>query len=120
MNDLTRQLVAETAKKHKSLARAGGFQFDSKVMSAHWNYLLIEFGIDLKARALRLWEQFHPEQFEDGFLKTHNNQVYDIEIRLSEKVKRVMLRKIEREPELNLDNWGDYHQQIANPQMELF
>ena len=124
MNELTREIVTKVAKENKPQARKGGFGFDSLVMSAHWDYILLEFGVDLKQRALDLWRLFHPDHFEkdggDYFLRDYLAPFGDLEIEISERVTRVLVRKVNREPELSLDHWGDLAERISNPQMELF
>ena len=66
MNKLTRDIVTETAKRHKSLAVKNGDKFAWKVECAHWNYILDKMGCDRMIRAGRLMSAFHPElQIDD-------------------------------------------------------
>lgn len=121
MNDLTRRIVTEVAKQNKSAAQKGGFRFDGLVMSAHWNAVILSHGVDLKARALRLWHTWHPDHFDDdGFLRDYIPSLGDLEICISNRVENVLVRKVNRDPDLRLDDWGDLAERIASPQMELF
>ena len=117
MNELTRQLVEEVARRHKKIAERNDREFRMLVEAAWWNHLLIERGVGLQARALRLWQQFHPEQFSDGYLCDYDAWVYDVELAISDIVVRAMQRIADRNPELQLTAWGDYPRECLRPKV---
>lgn len=121
MNALTKQIVAQVAKDNKALALRNDSAFAHQVRVAHWQHLLAEHGIDLKQRALDLWQRCHPEMFDDqGWLKCCHCRLAACDIALSHIAARVLQRKIARTPALQLTPWGDYPVTIAQPQMNLF
>lgn len=121
MNELTKMIVKKTAMENKSLAKRNDRDFYWKVVDAHWTYLLISFGIDWQLRFMHLFSLWQPQLFdEEGYLKSYNNLVYDIEIEISRRVMKLINYKVDNTPELQLTEYGDYPQKIVKPQMELF
>jgi len=121
VNELTRKIVIATALENKSAVRNNPAIFEHRVISAYWDEMVSLYGVDLKQRALDLWCVFHPEHFEDGFLRDYDFRIFDIEMALSNLVMRVLRRKVARTPELQLSrDWGDLPKLTVDPQLELF
>ena len=120
MNELTRCLVIETAKKHKRVAANDSDRFMQLVRNYYWDHITSNYGVPIQERAFRLWRQFHPEHFdEEGYLNDYEPEIFDIELAISEIVMRALDRMIARSQDLRLDDWGDLHITIATPQMGL-
>ena len=117
MNALTRQIVTEVAKKHKTAAERNDREFQMLVEAAWWTHVLLEHGVGLQARAMRLWQQFHPEQFSDGYLCDYDPWVYDVELAISDIVGRAMQRIVDRNPELQLTAYGDWPVECLKPKL---
>ena len=124
MNELTRQVVIRVAKANKALAKKNDISFDFKVRDEHWETLLAKYGWIMKERSLHIWRLFHPEHFDkDGdayYIQDYKGKIFDIDMELSRIVCRVLKRKIARNPELQLDDWGDLPVQTVDPQLKLF
>ena len=122
MNQLTRSLVIQTAKKYKSAAKKNDSDFGYLLGLVHWDNLINRLGPELQSRAMRLFARYHPELFDsDGYIKSYDNQVYDLELEISRLCVRIIERKIQRDPELRLDlDYGDLPERIADPQLVLF
>ena len=122
MNQLTRSLVIQTAKKYKSAAKKNDSNFLHLLESAHWNEIVGRYGFEIQCRAMRLIAFSRPELFDsDGYIKSYDNQVYDLELEISRICVRIIERKIQRDPELRLDlDYGDLPERIADPQLVLF
>jgi hypothetical protein len=76
----------------------------------------------MKERAMELFQVFRPEMFdEDGYIHEFADMVFDIDRCLSERVRKVLWRKVAREPDLQLNKaWGDLPRLTVDPQLELF
>ena len=120
MNALTRQIVTQVAQENKALARRNDDGFRFRVREAHWAEMIARYGWQMKVRALELWKIYHPEHFEGEFLRDYDPRVFDLDVALSHIVSRVLGRKIKRTPDLQLFDWGDLPQRVAEPQMALF
>jgi len=122
MNQLTRSLVIQTVKRHKSAAKKNNSDFGHLLGVAHWNEVINRLGPELQSRAMRLFARFHPELFDsDGYIKSYDNQVYDLQVKISRICVRIIERRIQRDPELRLDlDYGDLPERIADPQLVLF
>jgi hypothetical protein len=117
MNALTRRIVTEVAKKNKAAAERNDREFQMLVEAAWWTHVLLEHGVTLQSRALRLWQQFHPEQFSDGYLCDYDPWVYDVELAISDIVGRAMQRIVDRNPELQLTAYGDWPAECLKPKL---
>ena len=125
MNELTRKVVTETALVNKAAARKNDISFDFLVRSAHWDTLIDLHGVDLKMRSLEIWQWWHPEQFcqmpaGDYVLDDGDPRGFDVDVELSRIVMRVLRRKIAREPDLQLLDWGDLPKVTVDPQLSLW
>lgn len=126
MNELTKRIVIETAQANKAEAKKyheteNYKRFRWLVQVAHHHEMIRLHGWQLKQRSLEIWKCFHPEHFEDEFLRDHDYRVFDIDVALSHITLRVLARKIARDPELQLHyDWGDLPKLTVNPQLELF
>ena len=110
MNELTRKLVVQTARQYPRSAKLNSDAFLSKLQFAYADYIATELLIPLKFRALKLWQNFHPEHFDDGFLDN-----WEIEEAISLRVERITDFTIRNRPELQLDDYGDLPRQVAHP-----
>jgi len=112
MNELTRQLVIQTARRNPKEAIENGIAFLSKLQIAHNAHVSFDLLIPLRKRATALWKQFHPEHFdEEGFLDN-----WEIEEALSKRINRIAERICERSNSPhNLSGYGDFPKQIASP-----
>jgi len=111
MNELTRKLVIQTARANHRSAERNADAFFSILRSAHDNHITHALRIPLKFRAQRLWQLFHPEDFDDGFLEN-----WDIEEELSRRVNRLALKIVRKyRPQMKLDDYGALPQQVAHP-----
>lgn len=122
MNEITKKLVIKTARQHKALAKRNDSDFSYAVNVYHWEEMIDRFGADLKFRSLHLLSLFRPDFFdEDGYIYEFADMVFDLDRVLSWIAVRVLERKIERTPELQLHfDWNDLPVRIADPQMKLF
>jgi hypothetical protein len=124
MNELTRAIVTKVAKENKAMAKKNDISFDFAVRNEHWNQMISRFGWKMKVRALELWFQFHPEMYQqygnELFLDDGHKRGFEIDVELSNIVERVLKRKIGRQKELQLEDWGNLPKEIADPQMRLF
>lgn len=121
MNELTEKIVVETAKKYKRYAERNDSYFRHLVIVEHWEHCLYTWGWKLKQRSLELFRLWHPECFDGEFIQDYHRIGFDLDMRLSEIACRVIRRKIEREPELQLCfDWGDLPVRTVKPQMEMF
>lgn len=122
MNQLTRDLIANTAPLHKTAAADNGPAFREIMRAAHWDYLLDSYGVDLKKRAMALLESMRPDLFDpDGFISSQADYRFDLDYRLSTIAVQVLNRKIERDPDLQLCyDWGDLPVLTVTPQLALF
>ena len=108
MNDLTRRVVEQAVRNHRAKALNDSTEFAWIVEDEYWLEIMSEFGWKIKKRAIDLWHQFHPEHFDpNGFL-----MYYDIE--LSDIATRAITRRVENDPKYRLDDYGDYHIQLAD------
>ena len=115
MNTLTYHIVRETiADIPKTHAIENGEKFAAAVTQQYNLHMTTEHLVPLLQRAYRLWECYHPERFEyEG-----NNfwpKYYDDELVFSGICSRLLQRRIDRTPELQLEDWGDYPIQLTNP-----
>ena len=119
MNALTEEMIMETVKKHRAAAKRNDDRFRCLVRAAYDDHMIAGHGVQLKHRAYRLLEAYSPVFFDrDGYLKEFADMVFDLDRRLSWLVMRVLERRVNREPSLQLSiDWGDYPQEIAK-QME--
>lgn len=121
MNEITQTVVAQAARDHKAEAKRNGEKFTHLVQVYHWDEIINRAGWQLKSRALQIWEWFHPELFVDGILDDGAGPwAFDVDVALSRLVVRVLERKIKRDPELKLEDWGDLPQRVADPQLRMF
>ena len=114
MNELTKQVVTETALKHKRLALVNDYTFAMYVDGAYWMEIMVMVGIDMKFRALHLWQLFHPERFDDEDFLQH----FEDDIIISAIVERRLNAYVDRRPELRLDDWGDLPQRVIAEMVE--
>lgn len=120
MNALTMTLIQETARANKVAAKNNGDQFCWLMRCAHEGYLIAEIGYRLKQRALDLFRQFHPEFFDGEFIQDYHRIGFDLDVELSEIAARVMWRKVDRDPALQLvEDYGDLPERIAEPQYDI-
>lgn len=120
MNELTKQLVIETAKANKAAAKKNDKQFRFLVQSNHMTEMIGLHGWQMKQRSLEIWRWLHPEHFDGEFLRDYHSLVFDVDVALSRLTMRVLARKIAREAELQLHfDWGDLPKLTINPQLEL-
>ena len=122
MNEITRRLVIETAKKHKPAAKRNDREFMEMVLNAYWMHMMSEYGVELKMRALDLFRQFRPEFYDrHGYLNEFQETAFDIDLALSGIITGILDRKITRDPELRLHyDWGDLPKLTVDPQLSLF
>jgi len=112
MNEITRKLVVQTARKYPREADRNGDEFLIKLQSAYNDLVVNELVVPLWFRIQSLWKVFHPEHFDgEGFLV---NEL--IEKFLSESVSKIVDRICSR-PDLKyiLSDYGDLPRQISNP-----
>lgn len=123
MNDLTRRIVIETAKRNKSWAKKNDWHFAGMVEHAYWDELLGTYGWRIKEKLMGMIRTKCPEYFdEEGFLLSHVPEVYDLELELSEMVVEYLQgRFLDRHPEWELhSDWGDLPRLTVEPQLNLF
>jgi hypothetical protein len=125
MNEITKECVKRAVKKSKRLALVNNDQFAYIVEKIHWDLMLAKYGWKLKQRSLELYYQFNPLVYvnmgKDGWVLDDGFPMgFDLDMRLSHKTVAVLERKIARDPELQLEDWGDYPLILAEPQMSLF
>lgn len=120
MNKITRDLVINTAVEHKAAAQKNGSDFLHFVKRNHVNWLIAEHGWIYKQRAVELFRQFHPEVYDGEFIQDYHQLGFDLDMCLSEIAMRCLWRTVVRNPDLQVDEWGDLPAKIANPQMSLF
>jgi len=112
MNDITRRAVETAVKENKKLAERAAASsglaramFADRVLSAWSDEILLTLGVPLKERALSLFLVYRPECFEDGYLVD-----YDLDVIISERVERMIERKIEADDRLQMhDDYIDLH-----------
>lgn len=116
MNDITRQIVTNTARKYKRLAGENGHDFYLKVQEAYHIYLMGEIGYRRKERALRLFHIFRPDVFDQaGYLMDCTRRGYEIDVCISRIAIDSMYRLAPP-----LDDYGNLPVKIAKPQMTMF
>ena len=122
MNEITRALVIETAKKHKASAKKNEYDFYHLVKTAHWDHMVATFGVRFYFRFCHLLALFRPEFFDkDGHIREFADFVFDLDKQISLRVASLIDRKIAREPECQFTpDWGDLPRLTAEPQLELF
>jgi len=119
MNDLTKRLLAEAAKKYKTLAERNDADFHFHVYNAYCDHIIDVLGSGLMLRACRLLKLFSPQYFDpDGYLLDYVPCVYNVELKLSAMVMRMAWKIVERTPELKLDEWDEVPG--MNQQLTLF
>jgi len=119
MNDLTRKLVILTAHDNRQAARmhAVSDHFFIKLKVAYTDYILLEFGVPLKYRAIEIWSWMHPEDVDnDGFvLSSADWNGLDVDTALGLVTEAVIERKLARNPGLQLTDYGDLPRIVVDP-----
>lgn len=122
MNKITRKALSITALENRAAANRNDSEFRYLASSAHFNLIKSKNEIRLFHRALRLWMVFHPEQFDQGFIMSHETKIFNNLIIISEICKRIMRRRMSWDPEWRFDPWSaeDIPDQSEFNQMKLF
>jgi len=119
MNELTKRLVMETAKRYKRKALENGTDFKHYVQYAHVNWLIAEYGWKLKQRAVDLFRLWRPEFYDGEFIQDYHRIGFDLDVRLSDIAMRCLWRKVARNADLKLESWGDLPVRVARPQEKI-
>ena len=121
MNKITQEIVVKIAEEFPKHAKSHSTFFDTEVLYAYHEHLRSTLGYARKERAMRLWKLSHPEHFNgEGFLKSHEPKLYDLEIRISNIAARSVYRRIDKKTELQLDDYTDFLDTLTHPQPSLF
>ena len=112
MNEITRKIVIQTARKYHREAERNGEEFLIKLQKAHNDLVANEMVIPLWFRIQSLWKSFHPDHFDnEGFLAKEV-----IEELLSKRVSNIVDRICNRPgSKYFLSDYGDFPCQVANP-----
>lgn len=122
MNEITRESIARAARDNPQAAKRNDAEFRYLVSFAHWDLITEQNGVRLMHRALRLWMIFHPEQFDQGYIMSHEPKIFNNLILISEICSRITKRRIRWDPAWQLDEWdsNDIPDQAGNKQLKLF
>lgn len=116
MNELTERLIRETANQYKYLAKKNDWNFHAKVHEAYWIHIHAEITRPLQVRFYRIFAALYPECVDDDGLPI----AWKLELEISDKLIEMVYRVLDKNPELQLDKFGDLPQRIAEPQIKLF
>ena len=118
MNDLTCRLVREAVNfVPRNYSIENGDKFAAAVTQIYNLHMTAEYLVPLLQRAYQHWQYHHPERFEydgDDFWPKY----YDDELVFSGICQQILQRRIDRTPNLQLDDWGDLPTQLVNPNTE--
>jgi hypothetical protein len=116
MNDLTTRLVYETVQSVPiNFSRNNGEKFAEVVIQNYNLHMTAEYLVPLLQRAYIHWQHYHPERFEYDDEGNFWPKYYDDELVFSVICQRVLQRRIERIPELQLNDWHDLPTQMVDP-----
>ncbi len=119
MNRLTEDLVrAAIEEMPRAQALENGEKFENAVIERYNLHMTAEFLVPLLQRAYQHWQHYHPERFEYDEEGNFWPKYYDDELIFSGICKRLLQRRIDRTPELQLDDWGDLPVQLVDPNAE--
>lgn len=116
MNELTKRVVTKTVDEYKYLAKQNDYDFRCKVEQAYWIEIHSLITVELLYRFYHLMSVLYPECMDDDELP----KSYKLEERISDKLISMVNRVIDRHWWLQLDDYGDLPQRLAQPQMKLF
>lgn len=125
MNEVTKASVIEANSHHKSMARKAAEgdpywveQFDWRVREEWRGLVLAADGYLIRLRAEELWKKIHRDCtrcINDGMIE----EDFDIRI-FSPLVARVIERKINRHPELQLMDYKKFLNELHPTQLAMF
>ena len=124
MNEITIESVNRAVKISKSEAKKNGHDFEYIVLNQHWEIMIEKFGWKIKQRFLYKFQKLRPDFFvwdhDDWIIDDGTTKGFCIDKNISERTMQIMKRIIARNPELQLEDYGDLPVRIAQPQLTMF
>lgn len=88
---------------------------------AHWNHLIDVLGVDLKYRFMGKLDSIRPDLFDkEGFIDVQADFVFNLDYQISNRIKRMIERKIKTLPDLQLNyDWNDLPILTVDPNYKM-